>query len=56
MFYKNFKTVTYCITAWVNRVTEEELRKETDFLQKYVKIDKIYLFNNKLSAVNNLIA
>ena len=43
MFYKNFKTVTYCITAWVNRVTEEELRKEADFLQKYVKIDKIYL-------------
>ena len=43
MFYKNFKTVTYCIAAWVNRVTEEQLRKDADFLQKYVKIDKIYL-------------
>ena len=43
MFYKNFKTVTYCVASWVNRVTEEQLRKEADFLQKYVKIDKIYL-------------
>ncbi|SEQ59320.1 hypothetical protein SAMN04487977_106113 [Treponema bryantii] len=43
MFYKNFKTVTYCVAAWVNRVTEEQLRKDADFLQKYVKIDKIYL-------------
>lgn len=43
MYYKNFKTVTYCVAAWVNRVTEEQLRKDADFLQKYVKIDKIYL-------------
>ena len=43
MFYKNFKTVTYCVAGWVNRVTEEQLRKDADFLQKYVKIDKIYL-------------
>lgn len=43
MFYKNFKTVTYCVAGWVNHVTEEQLRKEADFLQKYVKIDKIYL-------------
>lgn len=43
MFYKNFKTVTYCVAGWVNHITEEELRKEADFLQKYVKIDKIYL-------------
>ena len=43
MFYKNFKTVTYCVAGWVNHVTEEELRKDADFLQKYVKIDKIYL-------------
>ena len=43
MFYKNFKTVTYCIAEWVNHVTEEQLRKDADFLQKYVKIDKIYL-------------
>lgn len=43
MFYKNFKTVTYCVAGWVNKVTEDELRKDADFLQKYVKIDKIYL-------------
>ena len=43
MFYKNFKTVTYCVAGWVNHVTEEQLREDADFLQKYVKIDKIYL-------------
>ncbi len=43
MHYKNFKTVTYCVASWVNHITEEELRKQTDFLQKYVGIDKIYL-------------
>lgn len=43
MYYKSFKTVTYCVAAWVNRVTEEQLRKDADFFQKYVKLDKIYL-------------
>jgi hypothetical protein len=43
MFYKNFKTVTYCVAGWINRVSEEQLRKDADFFQKYVKIDKIYL-------------
>ena len=43
MHYKNFKTVTYCVAGWVNRITEEELREQADFLQKYVGIDKIYL-------------
>ena len=43
MHYKNFKTVTYCVAGWVNHITEEELRKQADFLQKYVGIDKIYL-------------
>ena len=43
MHYKNFKTVTYCVAGWVNHITEEELREQTDFLQKYVGIDKIYL-------------
>ena len=47
MFYKNFKTVTYCVARWVNQVTEEQLRKDADFLQKYVKIDKIYLESNR---------
>ena len=43
MFYKNFKTVTYCVAGWVNRITEKQLRKDADFFQKYVKLDKIYL-------------
>ena len=43
MHYKNFKTVTYCVAGWVNHITEEELRSQADFLQKYVGIDKIYL-------------
>ena len=43
MLYKNFKTVTYCVAGWVNHITEEELREQADFLQKYVGIDKIYL-------------
>ena len=43
MHYKNFKTVLYCVTGWVNHVTEEQLRKEAEFFQKYVGIDKIYL-------------
>ena len=28
MHYKNFKTVTYCVAGWVNRITEEELREQ----------------------------
>ena len=43
MHYKNFKTVTYCVAGWVNHISEEELRQQADFLQKYVGIDKIYL-------------
>ena len=43
MLYKNFKTVTYCVAGWVNRITEEELREQADFMQKYVGLDKIYL-------------
>ena len=43
MHYKNFKTVTYCVAGWVNHITEEDLRRQTEWLQKYVGIDKIYL-------------
>lgn len=42
-FYKNFKSVTYCVAQWADKITEEELRKQADWLQKYVKIDKVYL-------------
>lgn len=56
MYYKNFKTVLYCVTAWVNRVTEEQLRKEADFFQKYVGVDKIYLeaFRDEFSKKEQL--
>ena len=56
MHYKNFKTVLYCVTAWVNRVTEEQLRKEAEFFQKYVGVDKIYLeaFRDEFSKKEQL--
>ena len=56
MHYKNFKTVLYCVTGWVNRVTEEELRKEAEFFQKYVGVDKIYLeaFRDEFSKKEQL--
>ena len=43
MHYKNFKTVTYCVAGWVNHITEKDLREQTEWLQKYVGLDKIYL-------------
>ena len=48
--YENFKSVTLCVAQWAQRVTEQELRKEADWLQKYVGIEKVYLetFRGKL--------
>ena len=56
MHYKNFKTVLYCVAGWVNHVTEEQLRKEADFFQKYVGVDKIYLetFRDEFSKKEQL--
>lgn len=42
-YFKNFKTVTYCVAQWADHISEPELRKQADWLQKYVKIDKVYL-------------
>ncbi|MCQ2576512.1 MAG: hypothetical protein MJ162_07190 [Treponema sp.] len=42
-YFKNFKSVTYCVAQWADHISEEELRKQADWLQKYVKIDKVYL-------------
>lgn len=42
-YFKNFKTVTYCVAQWADKISEEELRKEAEWLQKYVCIDKVYL-------------
>jgi hypothetical protein len=41
--YKNFKTVVYCVAQWADKVSEEQLRKEIEFFQKYVGVEKIYL-------------
>jgi len=41
--YKNFKTVLYCVAQWADKITEEELRTQTQWFQKYVGIDKVYL-------------
>lgn len=42
-YFKNFKTVTYCVAQWADRISEEDLRTQAEWLQKYVKIDKVYL-------------
>jgi len=41
--FKNFKSVTFCVAQWADKVSESQLRKEADWLQKYVGIDKVYL-------------
>ena len=42
-FYRNFKSVTYCVAQWAEHISQEELRKQADWLQKYIGIDKVYL-------------
>ena len=42
-YFKNFKSVTYCVAQWADRISEPDLRKQADWLQKYVGIDKVYL-------------
>lgn len=42
-YFKNFKSVTYCVAQWADKISEAELRKQADWLQKYVGIDKVYL-------------
>ena len=41
--FRNFKSVTYCVAQWAEHISEEELRVQADWLQKYVGIDKVYL-------------
>lgn len=43
MIYKNFKSVTLCVAQWAKNATAEQVRKEADWLQKYVGIEKVYL-------------
>ena len=42
-YYKSFKSVVYCVAQWADHVSEKQLRKETEWLQKYVGVDKVYL-------------
>lgn len=42
-FYKNFKTVVYCVAQWAEKISENDLRKQIEWFQKYVGVDKVYL-------------
>ncbi len=41
--YKNFKSVTYLVAGWADKITEEQLRSDLDFFKKYAPLDKVYL-------------
>ncbi len=41
--YQQFKTVIYCHAGSMEHITEEELRAQIAFFQKYVEVDKVYL-------------
>ncbi|MCR4742694.1 MAG: hypothetical protein K5866_07510 [Treponema sp.] len=42
-YFKNFKSVTYCVAQWADHIDQENLKKQLDWLQKYIGIDKVYL-------------
>ena len=42
-YFKNFKSVTYCVAQWADHIDQENLIKQLDWLQKYIGIDKVYL-------------
>ena len=52
MHYKNFKTVLYCVTSWVNHVTEEQLRKEADFFRSMLVLIRFILKLTAMSFLN----
>lgn len=41
--YRNFKLTTYFVAHAAARVTREELEAQLDFMQKYLRLDKVYL-------------
>ena len=41
--YRNFKLTTYFVAHATCRVTREELEKEIAFMEKYMRLDKVYL-------------
>lgn len=41
--FQSFKTVIYCNAQWVGHVTEEQLAREYEFMEKYIGVDKVYV-------------
>ena len=41
--YRNFTLATYFVAHAAARVTREELEKQLDFMQKHLRLDKVYL-------------
>ena len=41
--YRNFKLTTYFVAHAAARVTREEIDAQLDFMQKYLRLDKVYL-------------
>ncbi|WP_051209310.1 hypothetical protein [Butyrivibrio sp. WCD3002] len=41
--FKNFKLTVYCVTQVLERMDLDTLKKQYDFIEKYVGIDKVYL-------------
>ena len=41
--YKNFKSVIYCTAQNMAGETEDSLREQLKFFQKYCGVDKVYL-------------
>jgi len=41
--YRNFALTTYFVARATARVTEEELEKQLSFMEKYLRLDKVYV-------------
>ena len=41
--FNNFKTTVYCVAQILERMDLETLKKQYDFIEKYVGLDKVYL-------------
>ncbi len=41
--YRNFKLTTYFVAQATARISEEELEKQLDFMEKHLRLDKVYL-------------
>ena len=41
--FKNFKLTVYCVAQILENMELETLKKQYDFIEKYVGLDKVYL-------------